>query len=84
MTDIVSMPNPTPELVERVRGALPRLAELREGAKMSQAVVAARCGVTRFAVSRWEAGDRVPSGFSASALYVVLDELGAFDPEDET
>ena len=78
----VTIPTPSASVDATVRAALPRLADLREAAGVSQAFVAARCGVTRFAVSRWESGERVPTGFTASALAVVLDELGAFDGAD--
>jgi DNA-binding XRE family transcriptional regulator len=70
-----ALPQPTVELVESVRADLPRLRALRAGAHLSLAEVGRRVGVSESAVSHWEAGRRSPSGLTASALRVLIDDL---------
>jgi transcriptional regulator with XRE-family HTH domain len=49
-----------------------RAAEIREAAGLSQVEVAKFCRVSPGAVSRWEAGLRVPRGQAAKKLGVLL------------
>lgn len=67
---------PSPELDAKVADVLPRLAELRTRAGATQAAVAAHCGVTKSAVSRWEAGNRKPVYTAAAALAGLLASWG--------
>jgi transcriptional regulator with XRE-family HTH domain len=50
---------------------------LRVAARISQAEVAALCGVQASAVSRWESGERVPRGRAARRYGEVLSVLRA-------
>ena len=59
-----------------VRRNLILLREAREAAGLSQRYVADLCAVSVSAVSRWESGDRCPSGMTALALAQVLTDLG--------
>jgi transcriptional regulator with XRE-family HTH domain len=62
------------ELLIEVRTAVQsgRAARVRELAGLSQAEVAALVGVTPAAISRWEAGERRPTGERALAYGRVL------------
>jgi len=62
------------ELLIEVRAAVQggRAARVRELAGLSQAEVAALVGVTPAAISRWEAGERRPTGPRAVAYGRVL------------
>lgn len=72
---MAQLPTPTPELVADVKARLPQLRELRTKAGLSLEEVAERLGVSFSAVSRWETGDRSPSGWTASALSALMDDL---------
>jgi DNA-binding transcriptional regulator YiaG len=48
---------------------------IRKAARLSQRELAEGAGVTRVAVSKWEAGERLPRGESAVKLVLLLDEL---------
>jgi len=71
------LPRPTSELVDSVRADLPKLATLRVRAGMSQSDVGLVVGVTESAVSHWEAGRRSPTGLTASALRVLMDDMAS-------
>jgi transcriptional regulator with XRE-family HTH domain len=62
----------------RVRTDPPAVARaVRARARLSQAEIAAACGVTPAAVSRWEAGNRKPRGEAArryAGLIEILDQ----------
>ena len=49
--------------------------DIRIQAGLSQADVGNQCGVTSVAISRWEAGDRVPRGEPALRYARLLDAL---------
>ena len=76
---ILSLGAPTAESDAQVRAVLPRLAELRSAAGMSQTDMARALGVSRATVSRWEAYGtdlgRCPTGWSGLALLSLLAEL---------
>jgi DNA-binding transcriptional regulator YiaG len=66
---------PIAKLIEvRAAARSGKARQLREGAGISQAEVAAAVGVTRACVSRWEAGARKPGG-QAAQRYAQLLEL---------
>lgn len=67
LTDEVRTRRRLPSPPERLR--------IRREASVSQARLAAEIGVTRAAVSRWEAGKRVPRGANLIAYVKLLDEL---------
>jgi DNA-binding transcriptional regulator YiaG len=50
-----------------------RLAELREGAGLSQGDFARALGVSQSSVSRWESGDVVPRARRAADIVELLD-----------
>jgi transcriptional regulator with XRE-family HTH domain len=52
-----------------------RLRTLREQHGFSQLAIARALGVDASAVSRWEAGDRVPREQAAERLHVLLSAL---------
>lgn len=69
-------------LVERVRSRrrLPEPAlrrALRESAGLSQGDLATALGVTRSAVSRWEAGQREPRGVMVADYLKLLDRVAS-------
>lgn len=64
--------------LSQARLSLPRPRDrrsIRQRAKVSQAEVARVVGVSRTAVTRWEAGDRDPTGPRLRAYMQVLDRL---------
>lgn len=52
-----------------------RAVEIREAANLTQAEVAAFCGVTSATVSRWESKSRQPRGAAAKRFSRLLDAL---------
>lgn len=52
-----------------------RARELRIAAHLSQSEIADACGVAPSAISRWEAGDRVPRGRAARIYAAFLTGL---------
>ena len=54
-----------------------RARRLRQEARLTQAEVAEVCGVKPETVTRWEAGDRTPSGEPARRFAVLLADLEA-------
>ena len=62
------------------------LVQLRKLKDLTQEDVAARVGVTRQAVAKWEAGETVPdlekSRLLAEVFEVSLDDLAKFTPEE--
>ena len=68
--------------VSRARRDLPGPRDrrrIRKRARVSQAEVARVVGVSRAAVTRWESGDRDPSGLHLSTYAQVLEELSDDD-----
>ncbi len=62
------------------------LVQLRKLKDLTQEEVAARVGVTRQAVAKWEAGETVPdlekSRLLADTFEVSLDDLANYEPEE--
>ncbi len=79
MHDVDTSTEPQAEQAARLAGVrrnLILLREAREAAGLPQRYVADLCAVSVSAVSRWESGDRCPSGMTALALAQVLTDLG--------
>jgi transcriptional regulator with XRE-family HTH domain len=70
------------EQLRRVRDlvASGQAREIRVAARLSQSEIAEACGVVPSAVSRWEAGERLPRGRAAHAYARLLDSLGGGSP----
>jgi DNA-binding transcriptional regulator YiaG len=62
------------ELLTRVRelAASGEARRLRKAARLSQPEVAAACGTTPSAVSRWERGRRTPRGAAARRYAAII------------
>jgi transcriptional regulator with XRE-family HTH domain len=62
------------EQLSRVRelAASGEARRLRLGARLSQGEVAAACGTSPSAVSRWESGERVPRGRAAEKYAAII------------
>lgn len=74
--------NSSPSRVDQVLEVLDwirtgRARELREQSGLTQQDIAEHCGVTHTAVTRWERGDRRPSGSNAVTYHDVLSRLAA-------
>lgn len=50
---------------------------IRELARLSQSDIARAAGVTPACISRWESGDRTPTGEGAAKYLQVLDRLAS-------
>ena len=60
------------DAIPRLKAMTPKqIAALREGAGVSQAVLAAHMNVATSTVSQWERGERHPTGAALKLLHVV-------------